>query len=210
MAGWAADTMTNLGGPGVGVIVELENLFSPIPSEVVLPLAGFLAGQGSLNVYAVIGWATAGSVVGADAVRPRRRLWPGPATSGRRPAPAGVRRRRRPGRGVVCPPRRARGVPRPVLVGGPQPDQHPGRSGTNASAPVLTPPWAAAFGTPSSSPRLRPGQPVATSWPVQQLPQQRDPGDLRACRRRPACAAHPRPAPPWTSRLHHRTKTWRA
>ena len=65
MAGWAADIMTSLGGPGVGVIVALENLFPPIPSEVVLPLAGFLAGQGSLNVYAVILWATAGSVVGA-------------------------------------------------------------------------------------------------------------------------------------------------
>lgn len=37
----------------------------PIPSEVVLPLAGFLAGQGQLSVVAVIVWATAGSVAGA-------------------------------------------------------------------------------------------------------------------------------------------------
>jgi membrane protein DedA with SNARE-associated domain len=65
LAGWAADTMTSLGGPGVGAIVALENLFPPIPSEVVLPLAGFLAGQGQLSVVAVIVWATAGSVAGA-------------------------------------------------------------------------------------------------------------------------------------------------
>jgi membrane protein DedA with SNARE-associated domain len=65
ITGWAADVMTNLGGPGVGAIVALENLFPPIPSEVVLPLAGFLAGQGNLSVVAVILWATAGSVVGA-------------------------------------------------------------------------------------------------------------------------------------------------
>lgn len=64
-AGWAADAMPLLGGPGVGAIVALENLFPPIPSEVVLPLAGFLAGQGRLGVVAVIGWATLGSVVGA-------------------------------------------------------------------------------------------------------------------------------------------------
>lgn len=65
IAGWAADIMTSLGGPGVGVVVALENLFPPIPSEVVLPLAGFLAGQGQLNVVAVIIWATVGSVAGA-------------------------------------------------------------------------------------------------------------------------------------------------
>lgn len=66
--GWAADIMTSLGAPGVGVIVALENLFPPIPSEVVLPLAGFLAGQGQLNVVAVIIWATVGSVAGALAL----------------------------------------------------------------------------------------------------------------------------------------------
>ena len=65
LAGWAADTMTSVGGPGVGAIVALENLFPPIPSEVVLPLAGFLAAQGRLSVVAVIIWATAGSVAGA-------------------------------------------------------------------------------------------------------------------------------------------------
>lgn len=65
ITGWAADVMSSLAGPGVAVIVALENLFPPIPSEVVLPLAGFLAGQGRLNVVAVITWATVGSVFGA-------------------------------------------------------------------------------------------------------------------------------------------------
>lgn len=68
LTGWAAELMTDLGAPGVGAIVALENLFPPIPSEVVLPLAGFLAGQGSLSVFAVILWATLGSVLGALAL----------------------------------------------------------------------------------------------------------------------------------------------
>lgn len=65
LSGWVADVMTRLGGPGVGAVVALENLFPPIPSEVVLPLGGFLAGEGRINVVSVILWATLGSVVGA-------------------------------------------------------------------------------------------------------------------------------------------------
>ncbi len=65
LSSWAADVMTSLGEPGAGAIIALENLFPPLPSEVVLPLAGFLAGQGSLNLVAVIIWTTGGSVIGA-------------------------------------------------------------------------------------------------------------------------------------------------
>lgn len=46
----------------------VENLFPPIPSEVVLPLAGFLVGQGRLSLVAVVVAATAGSVLGARAL----------------------------------------------------------------------------------------------------------------------------------------------
>lgn len=49
----------------MGVAVFLENVFPPIPSEVVLPLAGFTASQGNMNLIAAFLWATAGSVVGA-------------------------------------------------------------------------------------------------------------------------------------------------
>lgn len=65
LAGFVADTITALGAVGVGLLVALENLFPPIPSEVVLPLAGFLAGQGQMPVVLVIVAATVGSVVGA-------------------------------------------------------------------------------------------------------------------------------------------------
>lgn len=65
IAGWATDLMEALGAPGAGLAVALENLFPPIPSEVVLPLAGFTAGQGEMNLLAAIIWTTVGSVTGA-------------------------------------------------------------------------------------------------------------------------------------------------
>jgi len=57
--------MEILGAPGVGVAIFLESVFPPIPSEVVLPLAGFTASRGELKVWAAFVWATAGSVAGA-------------------------------------------------------------------------------------------------------------------------------------------------
>jgi membrane protein DedA with SNARE-associated domain len=65
VAGWAIRLMEALGAPGAGVAVALENLFPPIPSEVILPLAGFTASQGDMSLAAAIAWTTVGSVVGA-------------------------------------------------------------------------------------------------------------------------------------------------
>ncbi|GAA4079235.1 hypothetical protein GCM10022233_68690 [Streptomyces shaanxiensis] len=65
VAGWAADLMEKLGGPGAGLAIALENLFPPLPSEVILPLAGFTASQGRMDVFAAVAWTTAGSLVGA-------------------------------------------------------------------------------------------------------------------------------------------------
>lgn len=65
VAGWAEDVMHALGEVGVGLLIALENLFPPVPSEVILPLAGFTASEGRLNVVLVIVAATAGSLVGA-------------------------------------------------------------------------------------------------------------------------------------------------
>jgi membrane protein DedA with SNARE-associated domain len=65
IAGWAIRIMETLGAPGAGLAVALENLFPPIPSEVILPLAGFTASQGDMSLAAAIAWTTAGSVVGA-------------------------------------------------------------------------------------------------------------------------------------------------
>lgn len=62
---WIISLMEVLGAPGVGIAILLENLFPPIPSEVVLPLAGFTISQGSLTFWPTFIWATAGSIVGA-------------------------------------------------------------------------------------------------------------------------------------------------
>ena len=50
---------------GVFLLMLLENIFPPIPSELIMPLAGFVAARGDLNFIAVIVVGTAGSVVGA-------------------------------------------------------------------------------------------------------------------------------------------------
>ena len=68
LVGWVLSVVEALGPDGVGLLVALESIFPPIPSEVVLPLAGFLAGQGRLGFAAVLGWATAGSLAGALAL----------------------------------------------------------------------------------------------------------------------------------------------
>lgn len=65
VAGWAIDLMEALGGPGAGIAIALENLFPPLPSEIVLPLAGFTASQGDFTLFSAIFWTTLGSVVGA-------------------------------------------------------------------------------------------------------------------------------------------------
>jgi membrane protein DedA with SNARE-associated domain len=65
IANWAADVIESLGYAGVAALVVLENVFPPIPSEAILPLAGFLAGQGRMWLPAVIVAATIGAVIGA-------------------------------------------------------------------------------------------------------------------------------------------------
>ncbi|GAB2461352.1 DedA family protein [Jatrophihabitans fulvus] len=65
IVGWALSVMETVGAPGAGLVVGLENLFPPIPSEAVLPLAGFAAGQGRFSVLEAIVWTTAGSTAGA-------------------------------------------------------------------------------------------------------------------------------------------------
>ncbi|WP_438491186.1 DedA family protein [Streptomyces asiaticus] len=65
IAGWAADLVDAMGGPGAGLAIALENLFPPLPSEVILPLTGFAAGQGVISLASALFWTTLGSVVGA-------------------------------------------------------------------------------------------------------------------------------------------------
>ncbi|WP_188946328.1 DedA family protein, partial [Polymorphobacter multimanifer] len=50
---------------GIALLMFLENVFPPIPSELIVPSAGYSAGQGRLNLAGVIAAATLGSVTGA-------------------------------------------------------------------------------------------------------------------------------------------------
>jgi membrane protein DedA with SNARE-associated domain len=68
VAGWAADLVDTLGGPGAGLAIALENLFPPLPSEIILPLTGFAAGQGVISLASALLWTTLGSVTGAAAL----------------------------------------------------------------------------------------------------------------------------------------------
>lgn len=54
-----------IGAPGAGLAIALENLFPPLPSEVILPMAGLAASRGSFTLVEALAWTTAGSVVGA-------------------------------------------------------------------------------------------------------------------------------------------------
>jgi membrane protein DedA with SNARE-associated domain len=65
VAEWAVSVMETLGAPGAGLLIALENLFPPLPSEVILPLAGFSASRGELSLTGALLWTTAGSVAGA-------------------------------------------------------------------------------------------------------------------------------------------------
>lgn len=61
---WIVDVMTEFGYLGVFFLMVAENVFPPIPSEAIVPFAGFTAAQGSFDLGLVIAVALAGSLVG--------------------------------------------------------------------------------------------------------------------------------------------------
>jgi membrane protein DedA with SNARE-associated domain len=65
LAEWVTSVIETLGYPGLTVLVALENVFPPIPSEVILPLAGFLIGQDRFSFLLVLIATTLGSLLGA-------------------------------------------------------------------------------------------------------------------------------------------------
>lgn len=67
-ADWAVHLMEVIGAPGAALAIALENLFPPLPSEVILPLAGFTASRGSFTLAEALFWTTMGSIVGAYAL----------------------------------------------------------------------------------------------------------------------------------------------
>jgi membrane protein DedA with SNARE-associated domain len=65
MTEWVTDIVDRLGYLGVAFLVALESVFPPIPSEIILPLAGWVAGRGDANFFGMVAAATVGSLVGA-------------------------------------------------------------------------------------------------------------------------------------------------
>ena len=65
---WITHTIATLGYAGVVLLMFLENVFPPIPSELIMPLAGFEATRGKLSFVGVVLAGTLGSVLGALAL----------------------------------------------------------------------------------------------------------------------------------------------
>ncbi|WP_299360333.1 DedA family protein [uncultured Paracoccus sp.] len=65
MFDWVLSVIEAWGYPGIFFLMLAENVFPPIPSEVIMPLAGYLAGNGTLSLVPTVLAGTTGSVVGA-------------------------------------------------------------------------------------------------------------------------------------------------
>lgn len=65
MSAWILAIIEKLGLVGVALMMFLENVFPPIPSELIMPMAGFASAMGSMSLVAVIIAGTIGSVLGA-------------------------------------------------------------------------------------------------------------------------------------------------
>ncbi|HEX3276621.1 MAG TPA: DedA family protein [Gemmatimonadales bacterium] len=62
---WLADTVLALGYPGLILLMAIESSILPLPSELVMPPAGYLAAKGQMNAYLAVAAGTLGSVLGA-------------------------------------------------------------------------------------------------------------------------------------------------
>jgi membrane protein DedA with SNARE-associated domain len=62
---WIAQLIEKTGYLGVALLMFLENVFPPLPSELIMPMAGFTAARGELRFVGIVLAGTAGSVAGA-------------------------------------------------------------------------------------------------------------------------------------------------
>jgi len=69
LAGWAVDVIDALGGPGLALLTALDSvLFGALPVDVLMPLVGYTATQGAINIGVAIACATTGTLVGSLAL----------------------------------------------------------------------------------------------------------------------------------------------
>jgi membrane protein DedA with SNARE-associated domain len=62
---WVVDVVRGMGPLGVALLMFLENLFPPLPSEVIMPLAGYLSARGEAPFWGMVAAGTLGSLAGA-------------------------------------------------------------------------------------------------------------------------------------------------
>src|SRR5690625_1660423 len=65
MENWLIEVMNNDGYMGIMILIAIENIFPPIPSEIILTFGGFMTTTSSISILGIIISATAGSVIGA-------------------------------------------------------------------------------------------------------------------------------------------------
>ena len=65
VATWIEELIASIGYPGIVIVMAIENIFPPIPSELVLPFAGSLSAKGEMNFWAAVAAGTIGAVIGA-------------------------------------------------------------------------------------------------------------------------------------------------
>jgi len=64
MSDWVVRLIEQAGVLGVGFLMFLETIFPPIPSEVIMPVAGVAAARGKMALWAVVASGTAGAMLG--------------------------------------------------------------------------------------------------------------------------------------------------
>jgi membrane protein DedA with SNARE-associated domain len=67
MVEWINNLVGSLGYLGIGLLMFLENIFPPIPSELIMPLAGFAVSQGKMNFGLAVAAGTVGTMLGTYA-----------------------------------------------------------------------------------------------------------------------------------------------
>lgn len=65
MTEWITGWIEEMGYLGIALLMFLENVFPPLPSEVIIPMAGFTASEGRLSLPGVLIAGTAGTLLGA-------------------------------------------------------------------------------------------------------------------------------------------------
>ena len=65
MQEWIINIMNHYGYLGIALLIAIENIFPPIPSEVILTFGGFMTTYSTMNIWLVVLFATIGSVAGA-------------------------------------------------------------------------------------------------------------------------------------------------